>query len=279
MDIKLPTFPKHLLLAALSGLPVFAAAADLNSMAHDLAEGARSAGLHRIAVARLEPAHGHDDGRADALTDGVTVALVRTGRVQAVERSMIGKLAEEIKLDRTGAVAGAADRETGISAVDALVVGRYEIDGGRVRVYARVVDAQSGVIVAAATADIADTQEVPALHDSVSSVNFIAPTSPAASSPRLDCATAAQELTARQENLLSLKARYWAFRLRLGLDDATAAADARATIPDLEQRSRYMDELSAWSAADVLPPMRAAELADLNEVQSHAKEVVRDCGL
>jgi TolB-like protein len=271
MDKKLPPLAKALLIAALAGLPAFAAAADLDGLARELARGARAAGLRRVAVARLEPARGRDDARADALTEDLTLALVRAGGVQAVERSQLGKLAEELKLDRTGAVAGAEDREAHLSAVDALVVGRYESEGGRLRVFARVVDAQSGVIIAAASAEFAgEEEEAPALRDAVGSLPQPA---------QNDCRTATMLLTEQQESLLEVKARYWAMRLRLGADGSAAAKDALTTIPDAEQRSRYMDALASWNAADVIPPLRAGELETLASVQSRAKDLVRGCRL
>jgi len=272
MDKKISPFPKALLLAALAGLPAIAAAApDLDGLARQLAAGAHAAGLHRVAVSRLEPPRGHDDSRADGLTDDLTVALVRAGGVQAVERAMIGKIAEEIKLDRTGAVAGASEREARLSSIDALVVGRYESTAGRLRVFARLVDAQTGVIIAAASAELVD--EETALRDAVSSL-------PPSNSPESQsCAAAAQSVTNLQETLLDLKARYWAFRLRLGVEESNAADDARATIPDSHQRERYMDALASWKAADIVPPLRVEEIGALEAAQLHAKNVVRDCRL
>jgi TolB-like protein len=275
MDKNTSTLRLSFLLAVLAGLPAFAAAADLDGIGRQLAQAARAAGLRRVAVARLEPARGRDDSRADALTEDMTLALVRAGGVQAVERAEIGKLAEELKLDRTGAVAGAADREARLSAVDALVVGRYEIDGVRMRVFARVVDAQTGVIVGAAAADFANDEDSPTgLRDAVASLP-----APGAALAGLDCTNAVARLTSEQESLLELKARYWAFRMRLGVDGATASADALATIPDADQRVRYMDSLASWNAADVIAPLRPSEIEVLAATQTRAKDVVSRCKL
>ncbi|NNN04412.1 MAG: hypothetical protein HKL90_00790 [Elusimicrobia bacterium] len=256
-----------LVLASLAPAPVFAASG-MDGLARELADGARAAGLARVAVARLEPAGGRDDGRGEALTEQLTLALVRGGRVQTVERSLLGKLADEMKLDRTGAVAGATDREAKLASADALIVGRYEITEGRVRVYARVVEAQTGIIVAAGGADVADDSSV-VLRDAVAA--------PAAA--ETDCSAASERVAAVQEDMLDLKARYWAFRRRLGVDETAARADARQTIPDADQRSRYEYALASWTAADEVPPLSGAEVARLNESQARARELVRSCRL
>ena len=102
---------------------------------------------------------------------------------------------------------------------------------------------------------------------------------PANEAERDTCAAAAQSLTSLQETLIDLKARYWAFRLRLGADESDAASDARATIPDSRQRERYMDALASWKAADVIPPLHTVEVGALSAAEQHAKNVVRDCRL
>ncbi len=260
-----------LVLATMMPAPAFAATG-FDGLARELADGARTAGLTRIAVARLEPAGVRDDGRGQALTEQLTLALVRGGRVQTVERSLLGKLADEMKLDRTGAVAGASDREAKLASADALIVGRYEISEGRIHLYARVVEAQTGIIVAAAGTDLSE-EDAPVLRDAIASPEARAEVA------GVDCSAASERVAAVQEDMIELKARYWAFRQRLGANEYAARTDARQTIPDADQRSRYEDALASWTAADEIPPLSGTEIARLNESQARARELVRSCRL
>lgn len=244
-------------------------AGDLSSLARELGSVARSAGLRRVAIARIEPARGSDDGRGEALAEGLIVALVRDGRVQAVERGQLGKLAEEISLDRSGAVTGTADRDLRLAPIDGLIVGRYDVVDGRMRVFARVVDAQSGVIVGAADADL-DASASGVADESLRD----APAEPA----RANCADNAARATALQQDVLDLKARYWAFRLKLGEDVSAATDSAQEAMPETDQRELFAAQLDAWRAAGQIPPMKAEELYRLSSADRHARALLKGCG-
>lgn len=256
----------------------------MKRLARELGEAARAAGMRRVAVVPLESARSRSDGRSQALTERLLVALVRDGRLQAVERGLLGKLADEISLDKTGAVRDGARRETRLSPVDGLVLGRYESDGRRLRVFVRVVDAQTGVIAAASDATFADESysadpfnvPVPVLHG-----DFPAPDGEELrDAPAEDrCAGAAGRVDALQEKVLELKARYWAFRLRLGVEASEVAVNPGSTIPDSELRERFYERLRSWHAAEKIPPMSQADLAQLSEAEGRSYELVRDCGI
>jgi hypothetical protein len=276
-----------------------ARADDLRTLARRLGDAARAAGFKRVAVARLESADGFAEGALGTeLSERLTISLVRDGRVEAVERSLLSKLADEVSLDRTGAVAGGAAREVRLAPVDGLVVGRYESDGNGVRVFARVVDARTGVIAGAGQAEVADASlsfdpfavPVPRLAggfpdwdardglrdapaDAVPEADVPAPL------PAPACGGAAARVNVLQEKVLDLKARYWAFRLRLGADAASISVNPGTTIPDPGLRERFYARLRFWHAAPRLPAMTKAELGTLADAEGRSYELVRDCGL
>ncbi len=237
----------------------------IDALARELAIKARESGLRRLAVSRLEPVS-RADGRADEETERLTLALVRAGRVQTVERALIGKLSEEIRLDRTGAVAGASQREAAISPVDGLVVGRYEAGPDGVRVYARVIAVQDGVIVAAGTGVIAPQ----AADESATPPDG----SPAAAD---EACARVQEDVKPSDDALELKARYWALRLRLGEPSSAAQKNALATLGDDDSRGRYEAALASWIAADVIPPLSPDEVARVKAFDARARDRVQLC--
>ena len=284
MKIKFPAFAVAVLAGLALASPARADGSDMKRLARELGDAARAAGLRRVAVVPLESARGGADGRGAALTERLLVALVRDGRVQAVERGLLGKLADEISLDKTGAVRDGARREVRLTPVDGLVLGRYESDGRRLHVFVRVVDAQTGVIAAAADASFEDAAyasdpfnvPVPVLHGDFPALDG----EELHDAPAGDrCAGAAARVDSLQENVLELKARYWAFRLRLGVEAAEVTVNPGSTIPDSGLRERFYERLRSWHAAEKIPVMNREELARLSDAEGVSYELVRDCGI
>ncbi|MDE2490036.1 MAG: hypothetical protein KGM24_04265 [Elusimicrobia bacterium] len=314
MKLKTPTLATALLLLAGT-----ASASELGRLARTLGEEARMAGLKRVAVVGFRADAGARDGRGAELADRLVTDLVRDGRVQPVERGLVAELARELSLDRTGAVQGGLSRRLRLAPVDGLIVGRYDSDGGKLRVYVRVVDARSGVIVGAGRAEVADDRAddpffvpVPKLAgdfppldadsaDGGSASADAVPAAPAdgyglrdapagrlsslpglddaAGAPQTECTGAAARVNRLQEDVLNLKARYWALRLRLGLDGADVTVNPSTTIPDADLRRRFIAEVGAWHAAPSIPPLTRGDLARLSSAEGRSYELVRDCGL
>lgn len=262
------------------------AAADLSRLARGLGEAARAAGLKRVAVSRFEPTKGGEDRRGNQLAERVVVALVQDGRVQAVERNLLAKIADEISLSRTGAVEGGSRRAVRLAAVDGLIVGRFASDGRRLRVYAHLVQLETGLIVGAATAEVDDDEgsvdpfdvPVPALRAEFPALDADdLRDAPASDGGR--CSGAALKVARMQDQVLELKARFWAFRMRLGLDAADVTVNPGTTIPDSALRARFYERLGALHAQERLAPMTEQEMRDLARVEGESYALVRDCGL
>ena len=272
------------LVAVLAATPA-AASADLVRMARDLGEAARAAGIHQLAISRFEPVRGAQDGRGALISERLVVALVRDGRVRAVERNLLAKIADEISLDRTGAIEGGARRAVRLAAVDGIVVGRYSMEGRTLRIYAHVVRLETGLIAGAAEAQeedengglAADPFDVPvtALTGEFPPIEDLKD-APAAQST---CTGAAERVDRMQTDVLELKARYWAFRLRLGLDASEVTVNPGTTIPDSGLRARFYSRLAAFHAEANPVPMTEEELSELKRLEGESYALVRDCGL
>jgi hypothetical protein len=131
-----------------------AAAGSLERAARELAAAARRAGVVRVAVVRFDAARPEDapDGRLAA--DLLSQELVRAGRVEVVDRELTPSL--------LGAQEAAGDAPGGLAAPQALVAGVVARRDGRRVALARLVDARSGLILAAAAADLPEAAAPPA---------------------------------------------------------------------------------------------------------------------
>ncbi|MDD5658146.1 MAG: CsgG/HfaB family protein, partial [Elusimicrobia bacterium] len=78
----------------------------------------------------------------------MTTQLVRLGKVQAVERSLLNKLMDEHALERTGLMEPATAKRLGaMLVVDGIVAGSFVTLGSRVKINARLIQVETGLIV------------------------------------------------------------------------------------------------------------------------------------
>jgi TolB-like protein len=125
-------------------------------LAREVSRAAGRAGIARVAVAPFEPAEKGDAREGWLIAERLTTELVRDGRVQVVERNLLGKVFEEQRLMRTGAVDPAQSKRLGaLYPVAGIVTGSFVSVGARLKLEARLIDMQTGLIVAAARDEVA----------------------------------------------------------------------------------------------------------------------------
>lgn len=280
-----------LMLLTLTAAPALAGT-ELGSVARELAAAAHSAGLKRVAVAGFDAATGRDDGTGAALSERLTVALARTRRVQAVERRLLPRLMEELALDRSGAVAS-RHRLGKVLPVDGLVTGTWIPAPGGVRLLARLVQVESGLIVGASETEleldtppslsVLDPFDVPVpdltagFPDEVPAPLLVLRDAPASPEPACDDAPA--RVDALEESVLELKARYWAARLKAGVDGRSLRSNPGSTITDPLLKRRFYERLKVWHASEEVPPLSASEVRRFVQADGAAFALHRDCGL
>lgn len=286
MDLK--TLAGAFLLLAATAAPARAGDA-MRGLGRELADAARAAGLSRVAVSRIDSSRGADNGEGALLTERLTTALVRTGKVQAVERSLLPKLMEERSLARTGALEADASEGSRLARVDGIVMGTYHASGKVVRLVLRVVDYRTGVIVGAVEGELEreggsvlsdmDPFEVPA---PVLRGKFDFETDgprDAVAEPALRCSDAETRINALEESILDIKARYWARRLKEGLPASELKINPGSTIPDPALKARFYATLRRWYDTDGVPSLTAAEVARFVKADGEAYSLHQDCAL
>jgi TolB-like protein len=266
-----------------------AARADgFKKMAQDLAGDARKAGISRVAVMPFEPADGGSVRDGWNISEKLTTQLVRGGKVQALERSMLKALMEEHELGRTGALDPATLRKLGrVLSAEGIVTGSFTTIGREVVVNARLINTETGVIVAAserrAERDWFDAPIfVPAPAFTVEAPTIVTEGELALKDSVADepnCNDAATTVDRLEAEILDLKARYWARKLEKGLDFATLKVNPGSTISDPELKSELYDKIRRWYARGRVPELSQAETKRFVALDGRAYAIAQKCGI
>lgn len=286
MDLK--TLAGALLLLAAAARPALAADA-MRGLGRELADAARAAGLKRVAVSRLDSSRGTDNGEGALLTERLTTALVRSGKVQAVERTLLPKLMEERSLARTGALEADGSEGSRLSRVDGIVMGTYRSSGKVVRLVLRVVDSRTGVIVGAVEGEL--EREGASVISDMDPFDVPVPVlggrfdfeagdqRDAVADTASRCAGAEARVNALEASILDIKARYWARRLKDGLPASELKVNPGSTIPDPALKARFYDALRRWFHEDEVAPLTSAEVSRFVKADGEAYSLHQECGL
>ncbi|MFA6029682.1 MAG: FlgO family outer membrane protein [Elusimicrobiota bacterium] len=265
-------------LAAFLLLHSAAWAGGFKSLAKELSRAAQDSGIARVAVLAFEPADSSSPKDGRPIAEKLTTQLVRAGGVQTVERALIGKLLGEQRLGKTGLIDRRMLKKLGaIFSVDGIVTGSFVTSGSRIVVNARLIDVESGLIIAACERDAPrewTDGPAPALVPAPESME-----DPLWDDPRIftdkdgvfrdslaeeDCALAAGRADRMESAVLDLKARYWALRLRGGSSLSGAWPFPGANISDLELRQTLYDRMRDWYAQSRIPALSPGELRRLS---------------
>ncbi|MBI4248730.1 MAG: hypothetical protein HY611_04435 [Elusimicrobia bacterium] len=143
-------------LAALSSA---AGAEPLERLAGKLGKGLRDQENKKVAVLDFPYPGGALSSGSSIIQERLTTFLVEGGKVKVIERSLLRKVMEEMKLEAAGAVDSATTKELGkVLGVGAVVTGTLnDLRKGKTEVNARVIEAETGRILAAGRAKIERT--------------------------------------------------------------------------------------------------------------------------
>ena len=276
-----------ILAAALTAFP--AHADGFKAMARDLASEAKKAGVSRVAVMPFEAADGSSSRDGWNISEKLVTQLVRTGKVQTLERSMLKALMDEHRLGRSGALDPATLRKLGrVLSAEGIVTGSFVTVGREVVVNARLVNVETGVIIAASErrAD-RDWFDLPALFVPAPEFTVEAPTILGEGEYALrdsvaedgNCDNAATTVDRLEGQILDLKARYWAGKLKGGLNLATLKENPGSRISDPELKQEFYDKLKGWYARARVPDLTPAETKRFVAVDGKAYTLAQKCGI
>lgn len=269
-----------------------AASSGFNGMAKELASAALRARIQRVAVLPFISGGDGDSREGWNIAEKLVTPLVRTGKVQAVERQLIERLLDEQRLGLSGALDETRLLAFGkISAAQGIVTGSYITEDTKVVINARLIDAETGLIIAAceqkidrAAIGLVDAPEFPAPWETAARlaertaapVLFQAPS--AGEVAGLACDNARARADRLEAQVLDLKARYWARKLRKdpALDSAEASPEGMIYDPTLKRE--YQDKLSAWIQSRHIPRLSKDEVRRFVAVDREAFSLNQQCG-
>lgn len=280
-----------LILAVLAAAP--ARADGYKALAGELAAQAKKSGVSRVAVMPFIAADGSANRDGWNISEKIVTQLVRTGKVQTLERSMLKTLLEEHDLGRTGVFDPATLKRLGkVLSAQGVVTGSFVTLGREVVVNARLIDVETGVIIAAserrADRDWFDMAiVVPAPEFTVEAPTIITEGELALRDALADekpfsyrdCDNAATTVDKLEAEILELKARYWARKLKDGLDPRTLKVNPGSTISDPELKQEFYDRMKAYFAQPRVPALTPAETKRFVAIDGKAYTLAQNCGI
>lgn len=216
--------------AAVSLLAARAWAGDpFGGLAEAVGAAARAGGVATVAVVPFRSADDKDRAGGLALSERLIGRLLQGGAVDVVERTRLEAVLAEQRLGADGVIDPRRAAALGkVLGADAVVTGTFvTLSGGRVEVHARLIDVENSRVLGAASARVVKEWEetlmpVSALWDvkPPREEDFPAPLVRLVPDPFRDalndsrCAGWEGEVKRLDAEMLHLKARFWARRLR-----------------------------------------------------------------
>lgn len=270
------------LIVSVSGSPAWAD--DYERMAAPFAKAAAKRGLKRVAVIPFQNLSSRDSSPSGRIVSERLVGpLIAVGDLEVVERVLLDSILKEQKLQNSGVVDPRSASEIGrILEVDAVLTGTVlSVQGGRVEVNARLIETRSARVLYAVNARVKKDWEEGGLSDLgglLPSFSFAAPAFAGEWTPSapVDCRKAEREADDLDERMLELKARYWAQRLREGLDRASLTRNPGSEIRAPQTRARFYERLK-FHAALASGRLSDEEAAALRSMNARVEELVDAC--
>lgn len=102
------------------------------------------------------------------ISEELTTALFNSGKFNIIERNLLEKVLDELKLSQTGAINPSSAKELGkITGVDAVVTGTIQDLVNRVAINCRLIETETGNIFAAASEKVLKDQAISKLLEEV----------------------------------------------------------------------------------------------------------------
>ena len=262
-----------------------------NGLAREVRAAAERGNIRRVAVLPFAPS-----GRPDAegvliLAERLVSRLADGGSLEIVERTLLDKVLEELRLSLSGALDPRQAREVGrLLGVDAIVTGTFTTMSDRkVEVHARIIDSQTARILGAATARVEkeweqDIMPVGALWDvpTPQLAKFPAPLvrlvpDPFRDAPNDSCSGWEEEVDKLQAETLELKTRYWAVRMSdPGFDARSIKRNPGSEIRSMGTRQEFYARVKALYREGAAP-LERFEKDSLESVDRRVNDLTGRC--
>lgn len=278
-------------LSALALLAPAAMGGEYDRLASELAKAARASGVKRVAVLPFQGLEAKDAGGGRLVAERLVAPLSQEKGLVVVERTLLDSVLSEQRLQSSGLVDMRTLRELGrLLDADAVVAGAVaSLRGDRAEIDARLIESESGRVLGAVTARVEKDWPEGSLLDQAGGWGPALPPLPSFEAPLLaswdardavaeqSCRDARERVDREESRLVELKARYWAQRLRGGLEPGRLKRNPGSEIKDAELRARFYALLRRESAAPG-PALRSDELERLKDGLARIERLSSACG-
>jgi TolB-like protein len=260
-------------------------AGDFDKLAARLSAAAKSHGRARVAILPFQVIGGKGSTSGRIVSERLVAPMMAGGQVEVVERAMLESVMREQQLQFSGVVDARSVKEIGkILNVDAVITGTViALKNDRVEVNARLIDTESAkILFAGETRTEQDWNESMFDDAAWGGVGSSWPALPSfdlasnASAADWGCMGAADRVDELERSVTDLKARYWAQRLREGLDGASLTRNPGSEIRNPELRADFHKSLRAHASA-AGPNLTGEDLAKLKDALSRISRINDSC--
>ncbi|MFI5363524.1 MAG: FlgO family outer membrane protein [Elusimicrobiota bacterium] len=257
---------------------------DFDKLAGQLSRAAKSHGRSRVAILPFQVIGGRGTTSGRIVSERLVGPLMSGGDVEVVERSMLETVMREQQLQFSGAVDARSVKELGkILNVDAVITGTViALKNDRVEVNARLIDAESAKVLFAAETKVEKDWNESLFDDSAWSGGSQWPAVPnfdlAASASAADwgCVGIPDQIDDLERSILDLKARFWAQKLRAGLNGSELKTNPGSEIRNPEIRADFYKSLTVQSSA-IGPDLNDDEMAKLKSALERIARLNDSC--
>jgi TolB-like protein len=251
-------------------------AGDFDKLAVQLSHAAKAHGRARVAILPFQVIGGKGSTSGRIVSERLVGPMINGGEVEVVERAMLESVMREQQLQFSGVVDARSVKEIGkILNVDAVITGTViALRDDRVEVNARLIDTESAKILYAGETKVEQDWNESMFDDASWGGASGWPPIPSfdlasnASAADWGCMGAPDKVDQLERSVMDLKARFWASKLRAGLDGATLKSNPGSEIRNPEIRAEFYKNLKAEAAGPALNDEEISKLKDaLKQIQ------------
>ena len=229
---------------------------DFDKLASQLSRAAKSHGRSRVAILPFQVIGGKGSTSGRIVSERLVSPLMAAGDVEVVERAMLESVMHEQQLQFSGAVDARSVKEIGkILNVDAVITGTViALKDERVEVNARLIDTESAKVLFAAETKVEQDWNESMFDDAAWGAGMFPPVpnfdlASNASAADWGCMGVPDQIDDLERSVTDLKARFWAQKLRAGLDGATLKKNPGSEIRNTEIRADFYKSLKVHASA------------------------------
>jgi TolB-like protein len=230
---------------------------DFDKLASQLSHAAKAHGRSRVAILPFQVIGGKGSTSGRIVSERLVGPMTAGGEVEVVERAMLESVMREQQLQFSGVVDARSVKEIGkVLNVDAVITGTViALKDDRVEVNARLIDTESAKILFAAETKVEQDWNESLFDDAGWGGGTAWPPVPSfdlaanASAADWGCLGSTERIDELERSVTDLKARFWAQKLRAGLDGASLKRNPGSEIRNTEIRADFYKSLRAHVSA------------------------------